>query len=206
MLSEWLIDSRTNKWLTNWLTCQMTGLLCTDWLSYWVCDWLTCWLTNLISWLTDWLADLLTDLPMNWLADWLNYLLTVWQKDWLTDSSWLIVEWVIDLTGFLTYWNKFSMLRKEINLLPSIIWIKTTDCLWKWLIFHFRSDLSSGCLSRLQQPGFWAHLQYCKCCSFCLVFQCDLIIAFYSGHNCLLVTQDSKLFLSIIDWLNANLR
>ena len=157
--------------LSDWLTCQLT-----DWLAYWLAevltDWLaellTCWLSNwLIGWLADWLADLLTDLQTYLLTNLLNYWLTVWLIDWLI--AWLAHR-LIGFTGLFTYWT--FMLRKEINFnvlhdMNQNYW----DCWWKWLIFHFRSNVSSRCDKTSTATGFRGYLQCHKCCIYCFVIQ-----------------------------------
>ena len=182
--ADWLTNELTH-WVTdklsNWLTCQLT-----DWLAYWLAEGLsdgltelrTCWLANwLISWLADWLADLLTDLQtyllINLLTNWLAELLNYWLTDWLTVTDWLIdwlAHWLIGFTGLFTYWR--FMLRKENNFnalhdTNQNYW----DCWWKWLIFHFRSNVSSRCDKTSTATGFRGYLQCHRCCIYCFVIQ-----------------------------------
>ena len=101
LLTYWL---HVHNVLTDWLANLLSGSV-TECVTGLLSDWLTCWLTNR-------LAELLTGLPTNWLDDWLNYLLT----DSLTERliDWLrLPYWIIDLTGFLMYCNKFIMLMVD---------------------------------------------------------------------------------------------
>ena len=38
-----------------------------------------------------------------------------------------------------------SCLEKKLILMPFMMWIKITVCWWKWLVFHFRLNVSSRC-------------------------------------------------------------
>ena len=150
MLSEWLAD---------FLTC---------WLSYWLIGWLTNWLTG---WHVHRLIerhDLLTNILVNWLADWFNYWLAVLLKriDWQSHTDRLIM-----IAGSLTNWLGWLadilrfMLRKESRLLiicESRLLIANEDGQ-----FFILDQMSPADVLRLQQPGFWAYLQYCKCCIHC---------------------------------------
>ena len=131
--------------------------------------WLTFTQLQLIRWLLDWLVaasltdlltSLLTSLPTNWLADWFNY----WLTDWLTDWLWLL--------GFLTNWLadilRF-MLRKGINYNAFMMWIKITAITDQNDWFFISDQICPADVSRRQQPGFWAYLQYCKCFVDCFV-------------------------------------
>ena len=141
-------------WVSSWLT-----FLPADWVTVWSGDWLTDWLADM---LTDVLTDLLTNLLINWLADWLNYWRAVLLKliDWQSHTNQLIM-----IAGSLTNWlywlaDKLRfMLRKESRLL-----IANEDGQFFILDRMWPADVL-----RLQQPGFWAYLQYCKCCTHCFV-------------------------------------
>ena len=93
--------------------------------------------------------------------------------DWLTVTDWLIAwlaHWLIASTGLFTH-GRF-MLRKEINFnalhdMNQKYW----DCWWKWLISHFRSDVSSRCDKTSTATGLRGYLQCHKCCIYCLVIQ-----------------------------------
>ena len=126
------------------------------------------------SFLTDWLvADLLTNLltsPLtnlltNWLADWLADWLTVADRllDFLASSSTNWLDWSADILRF--------MLRKGINFNAFTMGIKITAIAY-WNDWFFISDqICPEDASRCQQPGFWAYLQYCKCCIDCFLTQ-----------------------------------
>ena len=153
--------------------CWVSGCL-TFWLADWVTDWSGGWLTDwLADMLTDLLTDLLTNIVVNWLADWLNYWLAVLLINWLTDSripidwSWLLAHWLIELTGWLIYWDSW----KEKNQ-HYLLWIKIKYWLLMKMVnfsFQIRCGQQNNDVLRLQQPGFWAYLQYCKCCIHCFV-------------------------------------
>ena len=138
-----------------------------DWLTRWLADWITDWSCD---WLTDWVADMLTDklaytnILFNWLAHWFNYWLAVllinWSIDWQSQTdrlsmtagsltNWL--DWLADILRF--------MLRKESRLL-----IANEDG-----EFFISDQMCPADVLRLQQPRFWAYLQYCKCCIHCFV-------------------------------------
>ena len=133
------------KWRQQWLKIVLHLFWLIDW-------WLTCWLTY-------WLLRLLTNWPIDWLTDWL----TVADRllDFLASSSTNWLDWSADILRF--------MLRKGINFNAFTMWIKITAIAY-WNDWFFISD--QICLedaSRCQQPGFWAYLQYCKCCIDCFV-------------------------------------
>ena len=123
---NWLID-----WQADILTCWLTDELA-DWLIDWrLACWLTYWLLCLPTYwpilLTDWLVQLLTACVTDRLLDWLASSLTNW------------LEWLTDVLRF--------MLRKDINFNACLHDVNQDYCdcwsLWKWLMFHFRSDLCS---------------------------------------------------------------
>ena len=151
MLSEWLAD------------------FLTYWLSYWSDDWLTDWLTGWhVHRLIDW-HDLLTNILVNCLADWLNYWLAVLLKlfDWQSHTDRLIM-----IAGSLTNCQWLAGWYTEIHAKKRI---KITDCESRLLIanedgqFFILDRMWPADVLRLQQPGFWAYLQYCKCCIHCFV-------------------------------------
>ena len=64
------------------------------------------------------------------------------------------------------------MLRKGINFIVFTMWIKILGLLIRMTDFSFQiCEIRPTDVSRRQQPGFWAYLQYCKCCIDCFVTQ-----------------------------------
>ena len=183
-------------WLTNWVFGLLNDLLtdrladlqsCTDWLNYLMTDLLTGWLTDRLTfWLAGWLTNRLTDLLTGgWLADWLTdlsayqtywpILLTDWLVQLLTDCvtdrrlDWLassLTNWLEWLTEVLRF-----MLRKGSNFNTFMMWTKINAIAdpdeSDWCFISDQICLTDS--SRLQQPGFWAYLQYCtcECCIHC---------------------------------------
>ena len=146
-LTDWLTD-----WLDDWLIAQLTCCLSYRLTSFRTSDQLTGWRAQL---LTDWLYD-----RLGWWAN--GHRLIDWLIGWL-------IAWLICLTGWLTYWR--FMLRKLINVnflydVNQNYWL-----LMKWLIFHFRWDVSSRCDKTLTATGFRGYLQCRKCCIYCFVIQ-----------------------------------
>ena len=159
-------------WLTDWQTYNhvLTGSI-TWWQTDWQADWLTGWHSDLlIDWLIGWLTYWLLCLPTYWpilLTDWLVQLLTDGVTDRLLDllasslTNW--PEWLTDILRF--------MLRKGINFNAFMMWIKINVIAdpdeSDWCFISDQICLADS--SRLQQPGFWAYLQYgtCKCCIHC---------------------------------------
>ena len=122
---------------------------------FWLIDW---WLT---CWLTYWLLRLLTYWPIDWLTDWLTAADRL--LDFLDSSSTNWLDWPADILRF--------MLRKGINFNAFTMWIKITAIAY-WNDWFFISDqICPEDASRCQQPGFWAYLQYCKCCIDCFLTQ-----------------------------------
>ena len=126
------------SWVSGWLT-----FWCADWVTVWLGGWLTDWLALMLA---DLLTDLLTNIVVNWLADWLNFWLAVLLINWLTDSrmpidwSWLLAHWLIDLTGWLIYWDSWKEKNLRLLIMNQDYWL-----LMKMVIFHFRSDVTSRC-------------------------------------------------------------
>ena len=147
-------------WVSGWLT-----FWCADWVPAWSGSWLIDWLADM---LTDLLTDLLTNIVVNWLADWLNYWLAVLLINWLTDSripidwSWLLAHLLTDLTGWSTEIHEKK--RIKITYCESRLLIANEDGQ-----FFISDQMWPADVLRLQQPGFWAYLQYCKCCIHCIV-------------------------------------
>ena len=121
---------------------------------FWLIDW---WLT---CWLTYWLLRLLTYWPIDCLTDWLSVADRL--LDFLASSLTNWLDWPADILRF--------MLRKGIKiLLPSWCESRLLQLLIKMTDFSFQ--ICPADVSRHQQPGFWAYLQYCKCCIDCFVTQ-----------------------------------
>ena len=190
---NWLID-----WQAHWLTGWHSDLLI-DWLISWLTDWLvaglltdlptallTNLLTNTIDWL-DWLVQLLTDCVTDRLLDWLASSLTNW------------LEWLTDVLRF--------MLRKDINFNACLHDVNQDYCdcwsLWKWLMFHFRSDLCSrfvkgdfnsqdfelifstvhvSAVYIALQSSYWVNLIN-WICSACLKYNWCTVSSAFSGHT-----------------------
>ena len=76
-------------------------------------------------------------------------------------TNWL--DWLANVLRF--------MLRKGINFNAFMMWIKITAISDKIDWFFISDQICPADVSRLQQPGFWAYLQYCKCCIDCFVIQ-----------------------------------
>ena len=55
--------------------------------------------------------------------------------------------------------------------MPSMIWSKVTAIAYEDDWFFISDQMGPADVSRLQQPGVRAYLQYCKCCKFCFVIQ-----------------------------------
>ena len=55
--------------------------------------------------------------------------------------------------------------------MPSMIWSKVTTIAYEDDWFFISDQMGPADVSRLQQPGVRAYLQYCKCCKFCSVIQ-----------------------------------
>ena len=123
--------------------------------------WLTFTQLQLIPWLTDWLmADLLTD----FLTSLLTNLLTNWLADWLTVADRLLDFLVSSLTNWLDWLADILrfMLRKGINFNAFMMWIKITASGDQNDWFFISDQICPADVSRCQQPGFWAYLQFCK--------------------------------------------
>ena len=153
-LIDWLTGSLTDRptfWLADWLTNWLADWLIDWWLTCWLPYWLLCLPTYWPILLTDWLVQLLTDGVTDRLLDWLASSLTNW------------LEWLTDILRF--------MLRKGINFNAFMMWIKINAIAdpdeSDWCFISDQICLADS--SRLQQPGFWAYLQYCtcKCCIHC---------------------------------------
>ena len=76
-------------------------------------------------------------------------------------TNWL--DWLANVLIF--------MLRKGINFNAFMIWIKITAIADENDWFFISDQICPADVSRLQQPGFWAYLQCCKCCIDCFVIQ-----------------------------------
>ena len=132
-----------------------------DWLIGSLSDWVV---ADLV---TDLLTSLLTNVLTNWLADWFNN----WLADCVTDR---LIDW---LAGSLTHWLNWLadvlrlMLRKGIKSNFSVMPVKLLQLLMKLTDFFISDQICPADVSRLQQPGFWAYLQYCKCVIDCFVIQ-----------------------------------
>ena len=135
------------KWRGQWLKIVLHLFWLIDW-------WLTCWLTY-------WLLRLLTYWPIDWLTDWL----TVADRllDFLASSSTNWLDWPADILRF--------MLRKGVNFIAFMMWIKITAIADQNDWFFISDQICPADVSRHQQPGFWAYLQYCKWCIDCFVTQ-----------------------------------
>ena len=153
-LIDWLTGSLTDRptfWLADWLTNWLADWLIDWWLTCWLPYWLLCLPTYWPILLTDWLVQLLTDGVTDRLLDLLASSLTNWP------------EWLTDILRF--------MLRKGINFNAFMMWIKINVIAdpdeSDWCFISDQICLADS--SRLQQPGFWAYLQYgtCKCCIHC---------------------------------------
>ena len=55
--------------------------------------------------------------------------------------------------------------------MPSMIWSKITAIADEDDWFFISDQMCPADVSRLQQPGFWAYPQNCKCCIHCLIIQ-----------------------------------
>ena len=99
-----------------------------------------------------------------WQQQWLKIVLHLfWLLDFLASSSTNWLDWPADILRF--------MLRKGINFNAFTMWIKITAIAY-WNDWFFISDqICPEDASRCQQPGFWAYLQYCKCCIDCFLTQ-----------------------------------
>ena len=99
-----------------------------------------------------------------WQQQWLKIVLHLfWLLDFLASSSTNWLDWSADILRF--------MLRKGINFNAFTMWIKITAIAY-WNDWFFISDqICPEDASRCQQPGFWAYLQYCKCCIDCFLTQ-----------------------------------
>ena len=113
---------------------------------FWLIDW---WLT---CWLTYWLLRLLTYWPIDWLTDWL----TVADRllDFLASSSTNWLDWPADILRF--------MLRKGINFVAFMTWIKITAIADQNDRFFLSDQICPADVSRHQQPGLRAYLHHCK--------------------------------------------
>ena len=145
-LIDWLTVSLTDRltfWLADWLTNRLTDLLTGGWLADWLTDFSAYQRTDQYYWLTDCVTDRLLDCLASSLTNWL--------------------EWLTDVLRF--------MLRKGINSNAFMLWIKITAIAdpdeSDWCFISDQICLADS--SRLQQPGFWAYLQYCtcECCIHC---------------------------------------
>ena len=76
-------------------------------------------------------------------------------------TNWL--DWLANVLIF--------MLRKGINFNAFMMWIKITAIADENDWFFISDQICPADVSRLQQPGFWAYLQCCKCCIDCFVIQ-----------------------------------
>ena len=140
----------------------------------WLADSLTCWLNYwLIMWLTEWLTG--------WHVNWLTCLPTYCSIDGLTGSILLIgcfTDKLINIIDWQSQTDRLSMttgsLTNWLDWLADIL----RFMLWKesrLLIanedgeFFISDQMCPADVLRLQQPRFWAYLQYCKCCIHCLV-------------------------------------
>ena len=149
-----------------------------DWLTFWLTDWVTDWSDD---WLTDWLAaDMLPTYWLTWLAYQHTGQLTGWLAQLLTGcftkTDWLTVAygstdhgcWLIDWLTWLA--DRYTEIHAKKR-------IKIIDCESRLLIANedgqfFISDwMWPADVLRLQQPGFWTYLQYCKCCIHCFVIK-----------------------------------
>ena len=133
--------------------------------------WLTFTQLQLIRWLTDWLvADLLTDLLTSLLTNLLTNIID-WLTDWLTVAERLLDFLVSSLTNWLDWLADILrfMLRKGINYNAFMMWIKITAITDQNDWFFISDQICPADVSRRQQPGFWAYLQYCKCFVDCFV-------------------------------------
>ena len=132
------------KWRQQWLKIVLHLFWLIDW-------WLTCWLTY-------WLLRLLTYWPIDWL--------TVADRllDFLASSSTNWLNWPADI--LLRF-----MLRKGINFIAFMMWIKITMIADQNDWFFISDQICPADVSRRQQAGFWAYLQYYKCCIDCFVTQ-----------------------------------
>ena len=139
------------KWRQQWLKIVLHLFWLIDW-------WLTCWLTY-------WLLRLLTYWPIDWLTDWL----TVADRllDFLASSLTNWLNWPADILRF--------MLRKGINFITFMMWIKITVIADQNDWFFISDQICPADVSRRQQPGFRAYLQYCKCCIDCFVTHGQLL-------------------------------
>ena len=144
------------------------------WLSYWLIGWLTNWLTGChVNWLIDGLAYQHSGQLACWLAQLLTGCFTDKLIDWqsLIDWSWLLAHWLLTwLAGWYT--EIHGKKRIKITYCESRLLIANEDGQ-----FFISDEMWPADVLRLQQPGFWAYPQYCKCCIHCIVI-------YNPGQNC----------------------
>ena len=73
------------------------------------------------------------------------------------------LDWLANVLRFI--------LRKGIDFNAFMLWIKITAIADQNDWFFISDQICPADVSRRQQPGFWAYLQYCKCFIGCFVIQ-----------------------------------
>ena len=180
----WLTDGWLTDWLTDFSVYQLTNQL-TGWLVQSLTRWLTDWLTDCVAGrLLDLLATLLITNRWNKTRfSWIFWKISYIHSSHLCSHSNVPLSFpnvephVFWYCSSLTNWLDWLanvlrfMLTKDINFDAFLMWIKITVIADENDWFFISDQICPADVSRLQQPGFWAYLQYCKCCIDSFVIQ-----------------------------------